>query len=379
MQTLAQRLARVRSLAEQFVARRSEFGTRAFWRKTGRVVVRAAQTALVPEVAVQAQLKIMARRPWNLHLEPTNACNADCVFCAYQYQQRRRLVMPMELFRKALGDYVAIGGGDLLLQVVVGDPLLDPTFVEKVREARREPSIAAIKTISNGIGLDRIGAEDFVKSGLTHILISTAGFDKDSYEAVYRVKKYDKMRENVLALLEANRRHGNPIEVTIGFRTNRTITEVMADPDFRDIAKFEPRIDFTYSFDDWLGAIDYEVAPEGFKMRIAPTQHEPCLWLYDGPIVFANGDVGLCGCRDIEANSDLIVGNIMEASLIDIWRSERVKSLRSGFCGPGKPNICAKCKMYRDLNMYRTVEGMQRTYLTRKRLHSAPPGSPYHP
>ena len=30
--------------------------------------------------------------PSNLNIEPTNICNANCIFCAYQYPERSRLI-----------------------------------------------------------------------------------------------------------------------------------------------------------------------------------------------------------------------------------------------------------------------------------------------
>src|SRR6266851_490694 len=52
--------------------------------------------------------------PETLFLETTNICNADCVFCAYQYQDRFRSgkgVMADEIFEKALADYIAFTSG----------------------------------------------------------------------------------------------------------------------------------------------------------------------------------------------------------------------------------------------------------------------------
>ncbi len=44
--------------------------------------------------------------------------------------------MGMDVFILALDQYVAMGGGDLMLEVTVGDPMLDPTLLEKIDMAR---------------------------------------------------------------------------------------------------------------------------------------------------------------------------------------------------------------------------------------------------
>jgi len=89
------------------------------------------------------------------------------------------MVMEERVFRKALDDYCAIGGGDLKLQVVVGDPLVDKDFVKRVREARSRPQIRSIDTITNGILFNKHGISEVLASGLNGITISVAAFDGD--------------------------------------------------------------------------------------------------------------------------------------------------------------------------------------------------------
>ena len=358
-------------LVRQLWRRRREFSQPAFWGKAGRIGARLAQTWAWPERYFQESIQVLEDRPWNLHIETTNACNADCVFCGYQYMERPKKVMSMEVYEAALAQYLEIGGGDLLLEVVVGDPVLDPTFLKKVELARRHPEIARIETITNGIGLHKLGAAKLVASGISKIFISTAGFERTSYEEIYRVKDYDRMRGNVLDLLRENRKAGSPVEVVIGFRTNRSLEAVMSDPDFQEIRAYAPEIDFGFAFDDWMGRIHFDELPQGFVKREPQAPTESCAWLYDGPIVFTNGDLGLCGCRDVEAKSELVVGNIMKKPLREIWTSPEVKRVRARFETPDKPDICRSCTMYRNLDNLRTFKGLERTRLTRSRLRAS--------
>ncbi len=363
----AQNMARY---ARQLWARRRELGSMELWKKVARIGVSVAQSELWPQSLLEAELGVFEDRPFNLHLEPTNACNANCVFCPHQHMERQKTILDMEVFQKALADYVAIGGGDLQLEVVVGEPLLDPTFLDKVRLARAEPSIDSIGTISNALALDRVGIDAFLTSGITKVLVSTAGFDRESYVELYRTEKYDEMRDNVLQLLRRNEELGRPVEVTIGFRTNRSLKQVMADADFAAIEAHHPQIDFTFAFCDWPGRIDIGGLPRGFVRREVPAKREGCSWLYDGPMVYASGDVGLCGCQDLEATSELMIGNIMESSLLELWHSARVKKIRKDFV-TNPPAICKQCCYYRNLDHLRTVAGLHRAWLTRQRTRSA--------
>ena len=81
--------------------------------------------------------------PATLFIETTNICNADCVFCAYQYQDKFRSgkgTMSDELFEKALADYVALTAGPEERHVnftpLVGEPLVDPKIIHRVGRAK---------------------------------------------------------------------------------------------------------------------------------------------------------------------------------------------------------------------------------------------------
>ena len=50
---------------------------------------------------------------YGVNIETTNVCNANCTFCAYQYQTRDMGIMSEQLFKKIVEEYSALGGGSL--------------------------------------------------------------------------------------------------------------------------------------------------------------------------------------------------------------------------------------------------------------------------
>src|SRR5437868_3192413 len=63
--------------------------------------------------SVEKTLAAMTSRPFELHLELTNICNASCIFCPYQFQARPTGFMSDEVFETAVNDYVQINGGSV--------------------------------------------------------------------------------------------------------------------------------------------------------------------------------------------------------------------------------------------------------------------------
>src|SRR4029077_15779005 len=101
-----------------------------------------------------------------------------------------------QVFEKTLSDFLVEGGGSVTLTPIVGDALIDPQFLSRVRRIRSFDKIDRIRLITNGILLDRFGIRDVIHSGIDFLAISTSGFDEASYERVYRSSSYKRMRDN---------------------------------------------------------------------------------------------------------------------------------------------------------------------------------------
>ena len=352
------------------VNHRKEFFTPQLWATIRRVLKeRFSYFDRVSDTEFLYNLQQIETRPWNLHIEVTNICNANCIFCAYRFQARKKMIMPEAIYPKALNDYCSMGGGELRLETCLGDALIDPHFIERVQEARSHPEITKITTLTNGINLDQIGIDKLLESGIDEIGISTGPWDERLYQSIYCSKDYSRMRKNVTELLKKKAETGSPVEIKILFRSNLPMKKTLELSDYKTIRYLPHQVEFNTDFDTWLGNIKPADLLEGMHLRpLSRLEKEPCYWLYDGPIDFVDGKVGLCGCRDFNADSELIIGNIMEASLLDLWHSEVTRKLRERFWKGDLPDICKKCTAYANLDFYRTKRGTLRANLVNKWL-----------
>lgn len=336
--------------------------------KVARVARRKASAFFGRLYPLHKTLEPMAARPFELHLELTNLCNANCVFCPYQFQTRETQFMQDQVFEKAVRDYVGIGGGSVGLTPIVGDALIDPKFLERVRYLRSFPQIDRIWLTSNCILLDRFGVDAVLKSGITAMNVSTAGFNAEMYQRVYRNSSYQRMRRNVTELVERNTALGSPVTITIALRPDSPLEEVLRDPDFQPILAHHPQLDYTWSFTSAGGRITREILPSGMKLRVVSSRHEACVNTYNGPIVLPDGTVMGCSCvAAMDATRDLGIGNILQSSLAEIWAGAKMHALRSSFGSDRLNATCAHCDMYRNLEFYRTGDGRRRSELNRAR------------
>jgi radical SAM protein with 4Fe4S-binding SPASM domain len=283
-------------------------------------------------------------RPRELTIEVTNICNADCVFCGYQFQQRRKGVMPFELFREIVDKYVAIGGGMIELTPVVGDALVDPGLEDKVRYARTRPEIGRISLITNGILLTRARFESLAAAGVTHLSISISGLDRAEYERVYRVNRYDTVLANLTAIA------GSPffrqVPIALGIRSD-TLRAWRRSPDLARLAALGyTDHGATLLLDNWSGRIRTATLPGMMMVRPPRAKTTPCWMLYNSTTVLADGRMTACGCRDLDGTSELALGEIRNQSLDAPWTDGRMETLRRRFRDGNLPDVCRDCRHY---------------------------------
>ena len=310
-------------------------------------IVRDHARALFPDLRLLQQLD----RGYAVGIEVSNICNANCVFCAYQYQERPKQFMSDELYQMCLDQFVELGGGMASLGSLVGDPLLDPHYVERVRMARARAEITGVSMTTNLIHLDKVGARDLLQAGVTNITVSTTGFDEEMYNRIFRSHNYKRMKANLLELLRVNAELGRPATIEVGLRVDRPVSEVMNYPDFGEVVRLADRVSSNAYYDNWSGRI--ESADLSGTMKIRPDAYKlvkrrlPCAQLWVGTLILVDGTVTACGCRDLNGDSELVLGNIRETPLRVMLRSEYFHKLQSDWLSGKLPSICVDCRHYR--------------------------------
>lgn len=301
-------------------------------------------------------LERLSRAMPGISIETTNVCNANCVFCAYQFQQRATGIMSMELFRKVVDEFSEAGGGRVGLTPTVGDPLVDRFIIERIQYTRARSGITGIGMHSNMISLERLGADALVNSGLTLLAVSTSGLDADMYERVYRSREYPRVLRNIIAFANANNAAGRPVDFVLEMRVDRPASEVRASKDFQTVAALigPDRIGIKYRYDNWAGKISQDQLSGNMRLRAVSSMRtpriSPCSELYSGPMVYWDGRVGACGCRDLDAR-DLIIGDANVSHIAEIWLGDTLRRLRDEFLTSKIQPICASCTHYNNVSI----------------------------
>lgn len=308
-----------------------------------------------PLVNIGDLITKVSKKPIALGFEVTNSCNANCIFCGYQYLKRPKATLPMDLFKKAVDEFDAFGGGRVSFTPVVGEPLLDPNFLEKIKYAKAKKNISLEVFFTNGILINKIGARSIIRSGVDQIAVSIGAFDTQTYARIFRVNHWNDVYEGILNLLRENELCNNRVNISIRLHSDIGLRKLVKTPAYKELKRFRFGLMYNiyYSniyYDNWGGLIKQENLSKTMNVRKSPKKIEPCLFLYTAPTILSNGDLTLCGCRDL--NGDLVVGNIKDKPILEIWQDERVKNVRNGFYLSRYPRVCQGCSFYQDLSYF---------------------------
>jgi len=133
--------------------------------------------------------------PLHLDVEPTNACNLRCPFCATTYNKYTKGFMEEKIWKQILDE---AGKNDLysLKFTFRGEPLLHKDLARMVSYAK-DVGILDVYFNTNALRLDEATIRSLLDAGLDRISISFEGFTKEVYEK-YRVgSTFEKVVHNI--------------------------------------------------------------------------------------------------------------------------------------------------------------------------------------
>ena len=297
--------------------------------------------------AIRHQLEGLRRIPRGLHVEGTNICNAKCVFCAYPQMERRKQTMSMDDFRRVVGEYLAMGGHHVSLTPIVGDPFVDKHLFERLDHLMALEAVKGISFYTNAILMTRDKCERLLRyASKLHVHVSWGGFDRETWNTIMGVEKFEAARDAVLALLELIESTRTPLEVTLALRCPDSNCH---GPLWEQLDGYRKRglleIAGLSDYDSWAGMIAPSALLEvGLAPRRMPYKRGACELLFTKPVVLADGRVNACACRDVEA--ELIVGDIKTTPLPEIWAGRAIDQLIERHERSDYPDVCKRCTYF---------------------------------
>ncbi|HPM75665.1 MAG TPA: radical SAM protein [bacterium] len=182
--------------------------------------------------------------PRTFHLDVTNACEADCVYCWFHSplaQARtdahrltdadRDATMPWEMFRQLADDLAALEAKEDVVLSGKGDPLAHPRIAEMIRELKRRD--LGVTLFTGGRRLDETIARACVEARLDLLYVSLSAASAATFARLRTAPDaaaFEEIVANVKRLLALRNAAGadQPRVVLVDVLTNRNDAEVVA-------------------------------------------------------------------------------------------------------------------------------------------------------
>ena len=288
-----------------------------------------------------------------LYFEVTNICNLRCRFCWYSKRAPKKFgVMEFDIFKKAIDEFSGAGGKVISLTPTIGEPLLDPDLLLKIKYALNLASIEKVYFYTNGtLLLKDENYKKLIDSGIQTIEISITAFEEQIFKELQQSDLYRQTLEGIHKLLQYNHLKGGKTTIGINFRSPVLPSQILASQDFQKYIKPFLGSKVSYSFmatyDNWCGNIQKSDLTGIMRLRrINKFKYLPCIRTYDAMVLF-DGSVRLCACRIKDSEFDeLVIGNIKQNSLKEIFYSKEAQKIRNSFFSGGIPPVCKNCSFY---------------------------------
>jgi len=303
---------------------------------------------------IRFQMSKISNFPRVLRIEPASACNLKCLHCPTGTVDMKRGVMKYDLFEKVLKQVREnIDAIDVVVLYHGGEPLANKNFTKMV-SSLKEAGVPFVKTVSNGMLLKENLFDEIIASGLDSIEFSLDGQSPEENNFIRRRSEFAEVVHNVKKFINYKLEHKLDKPSVFLSSTQFATKEQLNDKEMKLDSCPSPQYledefqtelknkyieDFktTYAMRWPHMNIDKEVfgivKRDGEKLNY-------CDHVENTMTVRSNGDVVAC-CFDL--TSKLILGNINEESISDIWQGDNYKGLREDIENYNYPSPCSTC------------------------------------
>lgn len=309
------------------------------------------------------------RVPYNIYIDPSNACNFKCTFCPTGNKELLKSVdrplgiMKFNVFEKIVNDLSEMirkynQKPEFIALFKDGEPLLNKNLIPMISLLDKNKLSSRIHLTTNGSLINKYLSEKLVSSGLKEIRFSIYHVNEKGYFGLTRKKvNFKNLVEKLKEFWEINKCFGSPINVRIHtIDVNYTKSE---KEEFKNI--FE-KISNTIKFEPLHGWSSTETLNQGGTMTPQFLKEKKiCAQPFSRMTVLHNGDVTPC-C--VDWSHKLVQGNVMNESLDKIWNQNCNKLRLDHINNKIKRNSpCFNCEYLEQMSEEDSLDGEEKKLL----------------
>lgn len=263
--------------------------------------------------------------PFNIQLEPSEICNFHCEYCVHSVNRLNGNIMEWEIFEKILDDLKQMSDNYKIINLIgYGEPLVYKDISKMVAEISKAQIADRIEITTNASLLTPQRSEELVKAGLTRLIVSLQGLSADKYKKIcgYTIN-FDEFLNNIKYFYSNRgkcRLHLKIADTALDEGDEQKFYELFGD--ICDDLYIEHIIP-AYKDVDYEGKLKAKsnITRYGYEYKEALVCPQPFYQMF----IKANGDVAPCCMYP----SPMIVGNVREQSLKDIWNGHKLRDFQA--------------------------------------------------
>lgn len=272
--------------------------------------------------------------PLLLFVDPSSMCNFRCSFCpcggAHKEiwsNNKRTNIMSYELYRKVIDDLTEFDSPLKTLRLYKeGEPLLNKRLPDMINYARKKKITKRIDFTTNGSMLEKDLALAILDAGIDRIHISVEALTAEEYFNISGVKlDFDKYLDRLEFLYENRGNTKIFIKISdagLGKHSEDEFVNIFGgicdEYSIEHITPVWPEFKLN---DNIRTDYDHNIYGDSFK----ESNNMVCPYIFYSLCVNSDGTVSACL---MDWNHQLIVGNVNELSLKEIWNSEKMNDMR---------------------------------------------------
>jgi radical SAM protein with 4Fe4S-binding SPASM domain len=282
--------------------------------------------------------------PIHLDIEATSACNFLCTMCPRTEMIENKTFWKVENFdmktyEKIVSDGVPLGLRSIKFQYL-GEPLVNKNLVKMIKFAKKA-GVVDVMFNTNASLLDEKKAEEIILSGVDKVFFSFDSPYREQFNKIRIKGDYDLVLKNIKNFMKIKKELKSDTPIT------RVQMVLMKDneKEWEDFQKLFSNVVDTIAYIDYLDHGTQNQHKEKGVVKIGERKGKFCCpQLWQRMFVHPDGLVTPC-CLD--SSRELVMGNIKDNSITEIWKNKLYKNMREKHLAGKIDDIptCRKCPL----------------------------------
>jgi radical SAM protein with 4Fe4S-binding SPASM domain len=294
-------------------------------------------TKIIQNKINQTIPSLKKNKNYNIIIETTNLCNAQCIMCPHSIMKRPKKIMTETTFNTIINRITKEGiNPQAFILNGFGEPLTDSKIFTRIKRIKALFPNSKVKLYSNLNLANQKLIQEMINSKLDEINISLNGYNQRNYQQVMKIN-YQKTINNLKKLINLKKKTNSKLKI----RISMTLVKQNEKTVKKFIKKWDSLVDSVSvnKVHDYNGSV--KNTTNKFKINFNKKAY-PCRYLWDTITFDVNGEVILC-CLDYESKYQF--GNIKSQSINSAFYSPKFKSIRQQHLQSKskKIKICSQC------------------------------------